>query len=105
MRKGLAVAALAAACALQISGGLDLAGRAQAQDAAANYPQFPIKIVVPYPAGSIPDTLGRMIGDQLQTQFGKPAVVENHAGASTLLGAKLVAGAEPDGYTLLIPTV
>ena len=41
----------------------------------------------------------------MQTQFGKPVVVENRAGASTLLGAKVVANAEPDGYTLLIPTV
>src|ERR1700722_6849822 len=105
MRKGFAVAALAAACALQIGGGFQLAGRAQAQDAAATYPSFPIKIVVPYPAGSIPDTLGRMIGDQLQTRFGKPVVIENRAGASTLLGAKVVSTAEPDGYTLLIPTV
>src|ERR1700733_9761162 len=105
MRKGLAVAALAEACALQNGGGIDLAGRAQAQDAAANYPSFPIKIVVPYPAGSIPDTLGRLIGEQLQTQVSKPVVVENRAGASTLLGAKVVANAEPDGYTLLIPTV
>jgi tripartite-type tricarboxylate transporter receptor subunit TctC len=103
MRRGLAAAALVAAGALQIGGGIYLAGRAQAQE--ANYPSFPVKIVVPYPAGSIPDTLGRMIGDQLQTQFGKPVVVENRAGASTLLGAKVVANAEPDGYTLLIPTV
>ena len=105
MGRSFAVAALAAACALAIGGGLDLAGRAQAQDAATDYPSFPIKIVVPYPAGSIPDTLGRMIGDQLQTQFGKPVVIENRAGASTLLGAKVVSTAEPDGYTLLIPTV
>src|ERR1700692_3762379 len=105
MRRYFVVAALAAACALAIGGGLDLAGRAQAQDAAAAYPSFPIKIVVPYPAGSIPDTLGRMIGEQLQTQLGKPVVIENRAGASTLLGAKVVSGAEPDGYTLLIPTV
>jgi tripartite-type tricarboxylate transporter receptor subunit TctC len=103
MRTSWVIAVLAAAFALQIGGGLHSA--AQAQDAAANYPLFPIKIVVPYPAGSIPDTLGRMIGDQLQTQLGKPVVVENRAGASTLLGAKVVANAEPDGYTLLIPTV
>src|SRR5580704_236985 len=105
MRRYFAIAALATACVLQISGGIDLDGRAQAQDAAATYPSFPIKIIVPYPAGSIPDTLGRMIGDQLQTQFGKPVVIENRAGASTLLGAKVVSNAEPDGYTLLIPTV
>ena len=103
MGRGSAVAALVAACVLAAGAGLPW--DSQAQDAAANYPAFPIKIVVPYPAGSIPDTLGRLIGDQLQTQFGKPVVVENRAGASTLLGAKVVANAEPDGYTLLIPTV
>src|ERR1700760_2737787 len=104
MRKVLAKVALAAALAAQL-GWLPLAGSAQAADAAADYPQFPVKIVVPYPAGSIPDTLGRLIGDQLQPQLGKPVVVENRAGASTLLGAKVVSSAAPDGYTLLIPTV
>jgi tripartite-type tricarboxylate transporter receptor subunit TctC len=105
MRMGLAVAVFAATCVVEIGGGIHWAAPAQAQDAAADYPLFPVKIVVPYPAGSIPDTLGRMIADQLQRQFGKPVVVENRAGASTLLGAKVVANAEPDGYTLLIPTV
>jgi tripartite-type tricarboxylate transporter receptor subunit TctC len=105
MRMCLVVAVLAATCVLEMGGGIHSAGRAQAQDAAANYPLFPVKVVVPYPAGSIPDTLGRMIADQLQKQFGKPVVVENRAGASTLLGAKVVSNAEPDGYTLLIPTV
>ena len=104
MRIGLAIAVLAAVCGV-VPGSFYPFGRAQAQDAAANYPSSPIKIVVPYPAGSIPDTLGRMIGEHLQTQLGKPVVIENRAGASTLLGAKVVANAEPDGYTLLIPTV
>ena len=103
MSKGLVVAVLAAACALRPAS-FRMAVR-RPRMLAANYPRFPVKIVVPYPAGSIPDTLGRMIGDQLQTQFGKPVVIENRAGASTLLGAKVVASAEPDGYTLLIPTV
>jgi tripartite-type tricarboxylate transporter receptor subunit TctC len=105
MSRGLAISALAAACAFAAGAGIFWDNHAQAQDAAANYPASPIKIVVPYPPGSIPDTLGRLIGDQLQTQLGKPVVVENRAGASTLLGAKVVANAEPDGYTLLIPTV
>jgi tripartite-type tricarboxylate transporter receptor subunit TctC len=105
MGKCSAVAVLAAVCALAIGADTPWDARAQTQDAAANYPLYPVKIVVPYPAGSIPDTLGRMIGDQLQTRLGKPVVVENRAGASTLLGAKVVAAAEPDGYTLLIPTV
>jgi tripartite-type tricarboxylate transporter receptor subunit TctC len=104
MRIGLAIAVLAAVCGV-LPGSVYPFGRAQAQDAVANYPSSPIKIVVPYPAGSIPDTLGRMIGEHLQTQLGKPVVIENRAGASTLLGAKVVANAEPDGYTLLIPTV
>src|ERR1700749_4766647 len=104
MRMGLAIAAVAAACGLVIGSGGNPDSRAKAEEA-ANYPSFPIKIVVPYPAGSIPDTLGRMIGDQLQTQLGKPVVIENRPGASTLLGAKVVSSAEPDGYTLLIPTV
>jgi tripartite-type tricarboxylate transporter receptor subunit TctC len=105
MRIGRAVAVLAAAWVFLTGTNLDPAGRAKAEDTAASYPMFPIKIVVPYPAGSIPDTLGRLIGDRLQTQFGKPVVIENRPGASTLLGAKAVSGAEPDGYTLLIPTV
>jgi tripartite-type tricarboxylate transporter receptor subunit TctC len=105
MGRRLAVAVRAAACMLAIAGGAQSFDRAQAQEAASNYPAFPVKIVVPYPAGSIPDTLGRMIGEQLQTQLGKPVVIENRAGASTLLGAKVVSNAEPDGYTLLIPTV
>jgi tripartite-type tricarboxylate transporter receptor subunit TctC len=105
MRRRSAVAVLAVACALAVGAGISRDAQAQAQDVPSNYPSFPVKIVVPYPAGSIPDTLGRMIADQLQTQLGKPVVVENRAGASTLLGAKVVAAAEPDGYTLLIPTV
>jgi tripartite-type tricarboxylate transporter receptor subunit TctC len=105
MRTGRAIAVLAAVLILLIGSSVRPDGLALADDAAANYPLFPVKIVVPYPAGSIPDTLGRMIGDQLQTQLGKPVVIENRPGASTLLGAKVVSSAEPDGYTLLIPTV
>jgi tripartite-type tricarboxylate transporter receptor subunit TctC len=105
MRTGRAAAVLAAGFFLLVGSGFHRDISARAEDATANYPLFPVKIVVPYPAGSIPDTLGRMIGDQLQTQLGKPVVIENRPGASTLLGAKAVSNAEPDGYTLLIPTV
>jgi len=98
MSRGFSVAVLAAACAL-------FGGAARAQDAAASFPAAPIKIVVPYPPGAIPDILGRLVADQLQTAFGKPVVVDNRAGGSTLIGAKAVSSAEPDGTTLLIPTV
>jgi len=78
-------------------------GRAQAQD--ASYPSQPIRLIVPFPAGSLIDTLGRSIGESLTATLKQPVVVENKPGASTLLGAKIVAAAPPDGYTLLVPTV
>jgi tripartite-type tricarboxylate transporter receptor subunit TctC len=76
-----------------------------AQDAARAYPNHAIKLVVPFPAGSLVDALGRSIADSLQASLKQPVVIDNKAGASTLLGAKQVATAPPDGYTLLIPTV
>jgi len=69
------------------------------------YPSQPIKLIVPYPAGSLVDVLGRSIGEKLTASLKQPVVVDNRAGASTLLGAKIVATAQPDGYTLLMPTV
>jgi tripartite-type tricarboxylate transporter receptor subunit TctC len=79
--------------------------RSAAADEAADYPSRPIRLVVPYPPGSLPDTLGRAIADQLQAAFKQPVVVDNRAGSSTLIGAKAVAAAAPDGYTLMVPTV
>jgi tripartite-type tricarboxylate transporter receptor subunit TctC len=76
-----------------------------AQDSARNWPQQPIKLVVPFPAGSLVDVLGRAIAENLQGTLKQPVVIDNRAGASTLLGARLVAAAPPDGYTLFLPTV
>jgi tripartite-type tricarboxylate transporter receptor subunit TctC len=76
-----------------------------AASAQANYPQQPIKLVVPFPAGSLVDALGRSVAESLTTSLKQPVVIDNKAGASTLLGAKIVAAAAPDGYTLLLPTV
>jgi tripartite-type tricarboxylate transporter receptor subunit TctC len=73
--------------------------------AQSNYPSQPIKLVVPFPAGSLIDALGRSIAEKLQDSLKQPVVIDNKAGASTLLGAKIVAAAPPDGYTLLLPTV
>ena len=69
------------------------------------YPSQPIKLIVPYPAGSLVDVLGRSIGETLTAALKQPVVVDNKPGASTLIGAKAVATAQPDGYTLLMPTV
>jgi tripartite-type tricarboxylate transporter receptor subunit TctC len=104
-RSRLAAAAIALACAWLVGGSLCRDQQALAEDGAASYPVGPVKIVVPYPPGAIPDTLGRLVADQLQKEFGKPVVVENRAGGSTLIGAKAVLNAEPDGATLLVPTV
>jgi tripartite-type tricarboxylate transporter receptor subunit TctC len=69
------------------------------------YPSRPIVLVVPYPAGGSADILARTVGQKLGERLGQPIVVENKAGAGTAIGAKAVAGAQPDGYTLLLGTV
>jgi tripartite-type tricarboxylate transporter receptor subunit TctC len=69
---------------------------------AAPYPERPIHIVVPFPAGGPSDILARLIAEQMATDFGQAVVVDNRPGANTLIGAQLVAKAEPDGYTLLM---
>jgi len=76
----------------------------QSQDL-KNYPNKPVKIVVPFTAGSLVDVLGRAIGEELQLSLKQTFIIENKAGASTLLAAKSVAVAAPDGYTLMVPTV
>jgi tripartite-type tricarboxylate transporter receptor subunit TctC len=60
----------------------------------------PIRLIVPFPPGGPTDVMGRLIGQQLSASFG-PIVVDNQPGAGSTLGAKLVASAGPDGYTLL----
>lgn len=74
---------------------------AAAQDAVANYPNRPIKIVVCVPAGGGVDTITRYIADGVSRQIGQPVVVENRAGAAGNIGADYVYNSDPDGYTLL----
>jgi len=77
-----------------------LAASAQAQ----NYPSRPVKLVVPFPAGSATDQVARLTGAELQTALGAPFIVENKAGAQGSIAAAEVAKAAPDGYTLLVTT-
>jgi tripartite-type tricarboxylate transporter receptor subunit TctC len=78
---------------------LTTAGRGQAQ----NYPNRPIKVVVPFPAGGPTDGMARIISDRLGTVLGQSIVIENRGGgAGGSIGAKVVASADPDGYTILI---
>jgi tripartite-type tricarboxylate transporter receptor subunit TctC len=91
-----------AACAavlavLAATGGV----RAQASLATA-YPERPIRIIVPSGPGGPPDIVARMIAERLQLVFGQTVTVEDRAGGSGAIGAKAVAAAEPDGYTLLL---
>lgn len=74
---------------------------AAAQDA-PRYPARPIRIVVPYAAGGFTDIVSRLVAQKIGTSLGQPVVVENKAGASTILGAETVARAPADGYTLLM---
>jgi tripartite-type tricarboxylate transporter receptor subunit TctC len=66
----------------------------------ANYPDRPVRLIVPFPAGSSTDIVSRMMAQKFSTRLGQQFVVENRAGASGNLGADMVAKAVPDGYTI-----
>jgi tripartite-type tricarboxylate transporter receptor subunit TctC len=68
--------------------------------AAETWPARPVRIIVPFPPGSSPDLVARMLTDKLAQALGQPVIVENKPGAGGNLGTGLVAKAEPDGYTL-----
>lgn len=72
------------------------------QDDAASYPNRPIHIVVPFPAGGPSDLVSRIIGQKMSETLGQPVVIDNRPGGNTIIGAQAVARAAPDGYTLLM---
>src|SRR4051812_21635442 len=77
-----------------------LAASAHAQ----TYPTRPVKLIVPFPAGSATDQIARIAGAELQAALGQPFVVENKAGAQGGIAAAEVAKSAPDGYTLMVTT-
>jgi tripartite-type tricarboxylate transporter receptor subunit TctC len=76
------------------------AATAQAQ----GYPSKPVKLIVPFPAGSATDQVARLVGQQLQDALKQPFVVENKPGAQGAIAAEFVAKSAHDGYTLLVTT-
>lgn len=89
-------AALAIFCASTVA-----SGGASAQQP---FPSKAVRFVVAFAPGGIADTIGRVIGQKLTERIGQPVVVENRTGAGGAIGAKLVQGAQPDGYLLLVTT-
>jgi len=79
---------------------LSFAGWVQAQS--SNFPQKPLKFIVPFTAGSGTDIVARTVGDAMSKSLGQPIVIENKPGAGGTIAAAQVAKSEPDGYTLLI---
>ena len=91
--RGLCLAASAAAMLL----GMDAGAQAQ-----SNYPNRPIHVVVPYPAGGIVDIVARAVTEQVGRDWKQPIIVEARPGANGNIGTAAVARSEPDGYTWLV---
>jgi hypothetical protein len=73
--------------------------------AQSEYPNRPVKIIIPFPVGGLSDSLARIYSKELSERLGQPFVVESKPGASTNIGAAYVAAAPNDGYTLLVTTI
>jgi len=72
--------------------------------AAADYPQRPVRLVVPYAAGGSTDTVARIVGARLSERLGQQIVIDNRTGAGTLIGTEIVQHATADGHVLLMAT-
>lgn len=72
---------------------------------AADYPNKPLRVLVPYPPGGSTDGVARLVGQRLSAKLGQPVVVDNRPGASEAIAAGAVAKSPPDGYTLLFATM
>jgi len=97
-RPALAFRAACAVAALAIAS----PALAQAREPATEYPSRPVKLVVPFGAGSSPDVRGRELGQKLAEAWRQPVVVENRPGAGGQLALEQVARTAPDGYTLVL---
>src|SRR6476659_6174243 len=78
-------------------------GTAAAEDTSATFPNRPIRMIVPFPAGGPSDIVARLVGQKMSEDFGQPVVIDNRAGGNTAIGAQAVACAPADGYMLFTP--
>src|SRR5919108_2574316 len=72
---------------------------------AQEYPNRPVRVIVPYAAGGLPDTMARLVGQKMGETLGQQMVIENRGGAGGIVGTTEVGKAAPDGYTLLVADV
>ena len=80
------------------------ASAAVAQASDTEWPQRPIRLIVPFPAGASTDIIARIVGQKLSQGLGQQIVIENRAGASGNIGADAIAKAAADGYTIGLAT-
>src|SRR5205085_2635963 len=73
--------------------------------AAADYPDRPVRLIIPFPPGGSNDVVGRLVANQLSEKLGHKVFVDNRGGAGGVLGTEAAAAAPPDGYTLLIISI
>src|SRR2546421_11030323 len=88
-----ALALIAACCLISATG-----------ESLADYPEKPIRMLLPFPAGGAVDIVARVVAAKMADDLGKPFVIENKAGAGGIIATDSVAKAAPDGYTLLLTT-
>ncbi len=72
--------------------------------ARAEYPERPIRMIVPFPPGGVTDVVARLTAERMTADLGQQVIVENKAGAGSVIGSEAVAKAPPDGYTILLTT-
>ena len=92
----MVLSSLAAVSAMAVTG-------AHGED--ARWPDHPVRVIVPYPAGGSTDVLTRILAERLKDIFGQPFVIENRAGAGGNIGIAAVTGSAPDGYTIGSATI
>jgi tripartite-type tricarboxylate transporter receptor subunit TctC len=69
---------------------------------AQEYPNRPVRLIVPFPPGGSNDIVGRLVGAGLGERLGKQVVIDNRAGGNSIIGTEIAATSQPDGYTLLV---